>query len=150
MYKKLFSKMPESNLIEFRLFFFNFIFPFNCSCVFLFLPAPKFMFSSRFLLTIMATLGYCLQYMLKINLGIAIVCMVNNTAIKSFTNSNEQSFNLDTNDSYNHLENDQLCKEYHSTKSNSFEGEFIWSKSLQGFLLGSYFWGYIITQVKID
>ena len=33
----------------------------------------------------MAFLGYCLQYMLKINLGIAIVCMVNNTAIASQT-----------------------------------------------------------------
>jgi hypothetical protein len=35
----------------------------------------------------MAFLGYCLQYMLKINLGIAIVCMVNNTAITSLASS---------------------------------------------------------------
>jgi len=35
----------------------------------------------------MAFLGYCLQYMLKINLGIAIVCMVNNTAIASLASS---------------------------------------------------------------
>ena len=29
----------------------------------------------------MAFFGYCLQYMLKINLGLAIVCMINNTAV---------------------------------------------------------------------
>lgn len=31
----------------------------------------------------MAFFGYCLQYMLKINLGIAIVCMVNHTALNN-------------------------------------------------------------------
>jgi hypothetical protein len=35
----------------------------------------------------MAFLGYCLQYMLKINLGIAIVCMVNHTALQSETSN---------------------------------------------------------------
>ena len=31
--------------------------------------APSFLLSVRFLLTVMAFLGYCMQYMLKINLG---------------------------------------------------------------------------------
>jgi len=35
----------------------------------------------------MAFLGYCLQYMLKINLGIAIVCMVNHTALQAGTSN---------------------------------------------------------------
>ncbi len=43
--------------------------------------APSFFCSVRFVVTIMAFFGYCLQYMLKINLGIAIVCMVNSTAL---------------------------------------------------------------------
>ena len=30
----------------------------------------------------MAFFGYCFQYMLKINLGIGIVCMINNTALQ--------------------------------------------------------------------
>jgi hypothetical protein len=47
--------------------------------------AHPFLFSCRFLLAIMAFLGYCLQYMLKINLGIAIVCMVNHTALQMET-----------------------------------------------------------------
>ena len=49
----------------------------------------------------MAFLGYCLQYMLKINLGIAIVCMVNNTALKlaaSHSHMND-TLNLYTNKS---------------------------------------------------
>ena len=43
---------------------------------------PSFFVSVRFIVTIMAFFGYCLQYMLKINLGIAIVCMVNQTALR--------------------------------------------------------------------
>lgn len=30
---------------------------------------------------------------------------------------------------------------------NKKDGSFIWSKSVQGFILASYFWGYILTQV---
>ena len=30
----------------------------------------------------MAFFGYCVQYMLKINMGIGIVCMINNTAVQ--------------------------------------------------------------------
>ena len=33
-----------------------------------------------------------------------------------------------------------------STKSNT-EGTFVWSKNEQGLVLGSYFWGYFVTQV---
>ena len=52
-------------------------------------------------MTIMAFIGYCLQYMLKINLGIAIVCMVNNTALKLATSHSHinDTLNLYTNKS---------------------------------------------------
>jgi hypothetical protein len=45
----------------------------------------------RFLLAIMAFFGYCIQYMLKINLGIAIVCMVNFTALSPIHSSSNMS-----------------------------------------------------------
>jgi hypothetical protein len=104
----------------------------------------------------MATLGYCLQYMLKINLGMAIVCMVNNTVIMS-SSSTSISYNSSDSDLFVNTSsadstfNIQRCagSNYQSNnENNKLKGEFEWSKSVQGFLLASYFWGYIITQVK--
>ena len=96
----------------------------------------------------MATLGYCLQYMLKINLGMAIVCMVNNTAlvpvIKDVINSSHYLPNTSAPYSDLNLE----CPANKESKNQiKVEGTFIWSKSTQGFILASYFYGYIITQV---
>lgn len=119
--------------------------------------APPFFGSVRFLVTIMAFFGYCLQYMLKINLGIAIVCMVNNTALNELkTNSLISSSLLLSNE--NSLEqlnfyNNQTPKQeevmclFKESSDHKMEGEFVWSKSVQGFVLASYFYGYIITQV---
>lgn len=45
----------------------------------------------------MAFLGYSLQYMLKINLGIAIVCMVNNTALHNSEPSQNLTESFDMN-----------------------------------------------------
>ena len=59
-----------------------------------YIKAPPFLMSVRFLVTIMAFFGYCFEYMLKINLGIAIVCMINNTAL------HEQNFQHAKNFSY--------------------------------------------------
>lgn len=121
---------------------------------------PSFLRSIRFLLTIMAFLGYCMQYMLKINLGIGIVCMVNNTALsllkqsndsltsyKNASFSNNESLFLN-NSKYNASNGVETCL-FTSQEGgkNGLDGPFVWSKSIQGFMLASYFYGYIITQI---
>jgi hypothetical protein len=52
-------------------------------------------FSIRFLVTVMIFLGVALQYAQKIDMGIAIVCMVNHTALNDTdtTNNNNKSIN---------------------------------------------------------
>lgn len=114
------------------------------------IAVPPFFCSVRFIVTIMAFFGYCLQYMLKINLGIAIVCMVNHTAINNIQEKKHAIDNISeifqTEKSINNMANDAVCL-FKETSSQSMEGEFEWSKSLQGFILASYFYGYIITQV---
>jgi MFS transporter, ACS family, solute carrier family 17 (sodium-dependent inorganic phosphate cotransporter), member 5 len=63
-----------------------------------------------------------LQYMQKIDMSMGIVCMVNQTV-------NNNSHTVDSN-------------------NNNNDGTFDWSKDIQGFILSSYFYGYILTQVK--
>ena len=58
---------------------------------------PSFIISVRFLCVMMILLGYCLNYMQKIDMGIAIVCMTNHTALK-LMESNKTNLALN----YNH------------------------------------------------
>lgn len=72
----------------------------------------------RYLVAIMSFLGFVNVYALRVNLSVALVAMVSNTTIK--------------------LENGT---EYIQPP------EFDWSPKLQGFILSSFFYGYIITQI---
>ena len=91
--------------------------------------------------------------MLKINMGIAIVCMVNNTALKhvdqnktnEYASINYTSF-LNGNETNSGTE-DQQCS-IKQSHVNHLDGPYIWDKSIQGFILASYFYGYILTQVS--
>ena len=62
-------------------------------------------------------------YGLKVNISVAIVAMVNHTAILG-ANDQEQ------------------------TNVTFQDGPFIWSSTEQGAVLGSYFVGYLLTQVS--
>lgn len=57
-----------------------------------FIKAPKLFPSIRLLMSILIFFGYCFQYMLKINMSIAIVCMVNNTALGIVNYQNSSGF----------------------------------------------------------
>lgn len=109
---------------------------------------PRFFPSVRFIVTIMAFLGYSLQYMLKINLGIAIVCMVNNTAIhNNIATVDNASDQFEINSTSIGQSSGVMCLFQEAEDSQKMEGEFMWSKKTQGFVLASYFYGYLITQI---
>ncbi|XP_034118893.1 putative inorganic phosphate cotransporter [Drosophila albomicans] len=78
---------------------------------------------SRFFVTIMLFLGMANAYVMRTNMSVAIVAMVNHTAIKGETTDNE----TDTSDRQ--------------------DGEFNWSYKLQGYILACFFYGYVITQI---
>jgi hypothetical protein len=44
--------------------------------------APSFVISVRFMMALLAFFGYAVQYIQRIDMSVAIVCMVNNTALK--------------------------------------------------------------------
>ncbi|UJR14673.1 hypothetical protein I4U23_001666 [Adineta vaga] len=89
--------------------------------------------SLRVIITFVGFLGMIVHFSQKTNISIALVCMVNHTAI--------DHYNINT---YSTKLNHHCLK---ANKTTSTEGSYVWSKNTQGILLGSYFGGYIITQV---
>ena len=82
--------------------------------------APLFP-SQRLLLAVIGFFGFVMVYACRVNLSVALVCMVRH-------DSHNQSIDL-------------------STLPLSQRGTLDWPKSVQGVLLGSFFYGYIVTQV---
>lgn len=102
---------------------------------------PPLLISVRFLLAIVIFFGVALQYMQKIDMGISIVVMVNSSAIQETDPGHHFGPAIDdTNDTC-------LFKPNHKNSTKD-SGSFVWSKSVQGLILSSYFYGYIFTQVK--
>ncbi|CAF0841673.1 unnamed protein product [Rotaria sordida] len=90
----------------------------------------------RVAVTFLGFLGMIAHFSQKVNVGIALVCMVNHSAIEQNKLNSTTTLIAHTNDS---------CPQTNNT--NHIEGPFIWTKTMQGIILGAYFWGYIITQI---
>ncbi|XP_077288213.1 putative inorganic phosphate cotransporter [Arctopsyche grandis] len=88
---------------------------------------------SRTVLGIMGFLGFANVYAMRVNLSVAIVAMVNSSAIPDSTNSS-----LD------------VCPIVDPINNSSVPlrpGDFDWSETQRGVILGSFFYGYVLTQV---
>ncbi|KAM3919673.1 vesicular glutamate transporter 2 [Leptodactylus fuscus] len=71
----------------------------------------------RYIIAIMSGLGFCISFGIRCNLGVAIVDMVNNSTIH---------------------QNGKTIKE---------KAKFNWDPEIVGMIHGSFFWGYIVTQI---
>ncbi|EDW86305.1 uncharacterized protein Dwil_GK17401 [Drosophila willistoni] len=91
---------------------------------------------TRHIFGLMGFLGFAVVYAMRVNLSVAIVAMVNQTAIPHTNNSV--------------MDND-TCPMPPPPQNSSYkpppEGEFIWDEATQGLVLGSFFYGYVLTQV---
>ncbi|XP_055847003.1 sialin-like [Episyrphus balteatus] len=93
----------------------------------------------RHIFGLMGFLGFAVVYAMRVNLSIAIVAMVNHTAIPHTDITS----------------NDQTCPSRSSTSllnssttdQKLSEGEFDWDEKTQGIVLGSFYYGYILTQI---
>ncbi|ESO83132.1 hypothetical protein LOTGIDRAFT_133858 [Lottia gigantea] len=92
-----------------------------CSCI-----------NTRTVLAIMSFLGFVNVYCLRVNLSVALVAMINNTGLD---NSNKTVTEECPGDVVN------------STSPSTHPGEFHWDQTTQGVILGSFFYGYITTQL---
>ncbi|KAG4066879.1 hypothetical protein HA402_012946 [Bradysia odoriphaga] len=94
--------------------------------------------SCRQVLNIMVILGFMLNYALRVNLTIAIVEMVAPAAIEQpITNGNSSILYNTTAAPVNITQNDLPAKSQ----------KFNWSSVQQNLIHGSFFWGYILTEL---
>ncbi|CAH0564068.1 unnamed protein product [Brassicogethes aeneus] len=87
---------------------------------------------SRHILGIMGFLGFANVYAMRVNLSVAIVAMVNSSMTPPPSNN---SF--------------ETCTVPNVTNGTipASTGEFNWDEQTQGIVLGSFFYGYVLTQV---
>ncbi|OWK57704.1 Sialin [Lonchura striata] len=88
--------------------------------------------SARYNLAVLACFGFFLLYALRVNLSVALVNMVE----------------PDTSSAKNVTSN--VCPEHSSTTNvsrNTTGQKYSWDADTQGWILGSFFYGYIITQI---
>ncbi|KAK7082379.1 hypothetical protein SK128_002993 [Halocaridina rubra] len=88
-------------------------------------------FGKRHLLVLMLFAGFSHLYTIRLTLSVAIVAMVNNTAIPHVNKSVSD-----------------VC-EYSGDNSTeaSQDGDFVWNEYEQGLILGSFYWGYVMTNM---
>lgn len=114
-------------------------------------------FQFRTLFAILGSCGMAIIYGFKVNLSVAIVAMINNTAIKEInlqvmedTNTLKSEFNRSfSNSETSTLVCQTIIHENPKEISDSVtsDGPMTWTEPEQGLVLGSYFWGYFITQI---
>ncbi|XP_061393726.1 sialin [Musca vetustissima] len=96
----------------------------DCDCI-----------NTRTIFGLMGFLGFAVVYAMRVNLSVAIVAMVNQTAIPQENNSS--------------IVEDTTCPmEIKQNKTSpSISGDFVWDEATQGLVLGSFFYGYVLTQI---
>ncbi|XP_063425395.1 sialin-like isoform X2 [Mytilus trossulus] len=95
--------------------------------------------SCRFALAVLGFFGLLNMYAMLVNINVAIVCMVNRTSIYTIDNSTVIS---------NKASNCFRQKDHNFSDESSIRGgELNWDPEIQGYVLGGFYWGYLITQM---
>ncbi|CAL4065472.1 unnamed protein product [Meganyctiphanes norvegica] len=97
---------------------------------------------ARWALAFMCCLGTMNIYMVRINLNIAVVAMV-----KSNRTPQDIQAECLVNDTDTKSINSSRLLQLPDNSTQAQEGEFEWDEAMQGVLIGSFFYGYLVTQV---
>ncbi|KAL5287532.1 Picot.2 family protein [Megaselia abdita] len=92
---------------------------------------PKLTFPTRYFMTLMLFMGMANAYIMRTNMSVAIVAMVNHTYAQG--------------DNAGIIVNE--CINQPEIKEEINDGEFNWSSTKQGYILSSFFVGYVVTQI---
>lgn len=96
--------------------------------------------SARYILAFAACLGFMNVYGLRVNLSLALVAMINNTATHQHLPHNRTS---PEECPFNKINNSTAI----TRRSASMSATYAWDEYQQGIILGSFFWGYMLTQI---
>nr|CAD7594173.1 unnamed protein product [Timema genevievae] len=96
----------------------------------------KEVLKARYVFALMGFLGASILYFVRVNISVAIVAMVNHTALASERTTVENS-------------SEDVCPggETNATSAKSEDGEFKWDEELQGIILSGFFYGYAAGQL---
>ncbi|XP_066586575.1 sialin isoform X2 [Prorops nasuta] len=92
---------------------------------------------ARYTLGFLGFLGFALVYAMRVNLSVAIVSMVNQTAVPRYDNDT-------TNNVCKYIPDNTT---FINTTFPPSPGEFDWDEKTQGIILGAFFVGYVMTNV---
>nr|CAD7265015.1 unnamed protein product [Timema shepardi] len=96
----------------------------------------------RFVFLILGMLGIAILFIVRVNLSVAIVAMVNNTALNEL-----EILTLETDAGSDYVDLD-VCQRVENISGLAVEdGEFTWNEETQGFILSGYFYGYAVGQL---
>lgn len=96
---------------------------------------------TRYVFVFLGFLGLMNVYSLRVNLSVALVAMVKSKGSKL------PAGNTSTSECYYGLGNTTEDVYHNSTGEDAPTGEFEWDQYTQGIILGSFFYGYVITQL---
>ncbi|KAF8787043.1 Sialin like protein [Argiope bruennichi] len=91
----------------------------------------------RYLFALNGLLAFLVVYALRVNISVAIVAMVNQTAVDE-----SSSNNLSSKECLMPSSND-----FSNSTHDAKDGEFMWSSEMQGVILGAFYYGYVISQI---
>ncbi|XP_076755249.1 major facilitator superfamily transporter 3 [Xylocopa sonorina] len=99
-------------------------------------------FPMRYVMAIMGSIGLAIIYGFKVNVSVAIVAMVNHTAVKLSTLNTLESTNTSV-IPVDKCHHDSVSSNV--TETVTEDGPFVWNEPLQGLILSAYFWGYMVS-----
>ncbi|XP_020810473.1 sialin [Drosophila serrata] len=106
---------------------------------------------ARYVLALLGSIGMAIVYGLKVNLSVAMVAMLNHTAIKGHHDAGHGAATV----TLSNASQVTLVEECHppggasNATGKGDDGPFDWSEPLQGTLLSCYFWGYLVSQIPL-
>lgn len=105
--------------------------------------------SYRLVLALVGFFMFFHLYAQRIGMSVAIVCMVNQTAVEKLSDqANVHHLLLGNNETVSITRNQPQCSVSASNGNHTvMDGPFVWEKSLQGHILGSFFYGYLVSQI---
>ncbi|KAL6258390.1 hypothetical protein P5V15_010348 [Pogonomyrmex californicus] len=109
--------------------------------------ASRTLFLFRYLMAVMGSIGLAILYGFKVNVSVAIVAMVNHTAVKLDVKLSTLKNSESNNSMPIGMEICQFDDISNATTIKTEDGPFVWDELIQGLILSSYFWGYTVSML---